>query len=89
MPLSCDCSPSAWHSTTGRRNFKITQFFINKTDGLSTNNFQRVHNIDISIVEDLLTLNVLLDDIDIVDWNNIGELARRSVQKYEKKLCYC
>ena len=23
VPLSCSCSPFAWHSTTGRRNFKI------------------------------------------------------------------
>ena len=38
---------------------------------------------DIPIVEDLLTLNILLYDIDIVDGNIIGELARRSVKKYE------
>ena len=34
---------------------------------------------DIPIVEDLLTLNILLYDIDIVDGNIVGELARRSV----------
>ena len=38
---------------------------------------------DILVVEDLLTLNILLYDIDIVHGNIIGELARRSVQKYE------
>ena len=38
---------------------------------------------DIPIVEDLLTLNNLLYDIDIVDGNVIGKLARRSVQKNE------
>ena len=38
---------------------------------------------DIPIVEDLLTLNIQLFDIDIVDGNIIRELARRSVQKYE------
>ena len=38
---------------------------------------------DIRTVEDLLTLNNLLYDIDIVDGNIVGELARRSVQKYE------
>ena len=38
---------------------------------------------DILIVEDLLTLNILLYDIDIVDGNIVGELARRSLQKYE------
>ena len=38
---------------------------------------------DIPIVEDLLTLNILLYDLDIVDGNIVGGLARRSVQKYE------
>ena len=38
---------------------------------------------DIPTAEDLLTLNILLYDINIVDGNIIGELARRSVQKYE------
>ena len=38
---------------------------------------------DIPIVEDLLALDILLYDVDIVDGNIIGELARRSVQKYD------
>ena len=58
--------------------------FINKMDGLSPNQFKGVHMNDSPIVEDLLTLNILLYDIDIVDGNIIGELARRSVQKYDK-----
>ena len=57
--------------------------FINKMDGLSSNQFQGVHMNDNPNVEDLLTLNTLLYDIDIVDGNIVGELARRSVQKYE------
>ena len=61
----------------------LINLFINKMDGLSPNHFQGVHMNDIPSVEDLLTLNILLYDIDIVDGNIIGELARRSVQKYE------
>ena len=38
---------------------------------------------DIPIVEDLLTLCILLYRIDIVDENIIGELAIRKVQKYD------
>ena len=38
---------------------------------------------EIPNVEDLLTLNILLYDIDIVDGNIVGEFARRSVLKYE------
>ena len=60
----------------------LFNLFINKMDGLTPNQFQRVHMNDIPTVEDLLTLNIVLYDIDIVDGNIIGELARRSMQKY-------
>ena len=49
-------------------------------DALSPNQFNMN---DIPVVKDLLTLNILLYDIDIVGWNNFGELARRNAQKYE------
>ena len=62
---------------------KLFILFINKKDGLSADQFQGVHMNDITFVEDLLTLNIVLYDIDTVDGNFIGEPARRSVQKYE------
>ena len=62
---------------------KLFNLFINKRDGLSADQFQTVLMNDIPFVEDLLTLNILLYDMDIEDGNIIGELARRSVQKYE------
>ena len=61
----------------------LFNIFINKMDGLSPNQFQGVHMNDIPMVEDLLTLNILLYDTDIVDRNIIGELAGRSAKKYE------
>ena len=60
----------------------VFNLFINKMDGLSADQFQGVHMNDIPTVEDLLTPNILLYDIDIVDGNITGELARRSMQKY-------
>ena len=45
-------------------------------DGLSPNQFPGVHMNDIPILEDLLSLNILLYDIDIVHGNIIRELAR-------------
>ena len=62
---------------------KIFNLFIKKMDGLTADQFQGVHKNDKPIVEDLLTLNILLYDIDIVDGNIVGVHARRSVQKYE------
>ena len=53
---------------------KLFNLIINKMDGLSPNQFQGVHMNDILIVEDMLTLNILLYDIDIVDGNIIGDL---------------
>ena len=52
-------------------------------DGLRSNQFQVVHMNDIPTVEDLLTLNIFLYDIDIVNGNIFEELARRSLHKYE------
>ena len=51
-------------------------------DGLSPNQFEGVHLNDIPVAEDLLTLNIVLYDMDVVGWNNVGEVARRIVQKY-------
>ena len=62
---------------------KLFSLFMNKKDGLSPNQFQGIHKNDILTVEDLLTLNIVVYEIDIADGNIIGELARRSVQKYE------
>ena len=70
----------------GEETPKIFNLFINRMDGLSADQFQGVHMNDIPTVEYLLTLNILLFDIDVVDGNIVGELARRSVQKYENNV---
>ena len=61
---------------------KFFNLFINKMDGQSPNQFHGFHMNDIPTVEDLLTLNILLYDLDFVDGNIVGELAGRSVQKH-------
>ena len=43
---------------------------------------------DIPLVEDLLTISILLYDINIVDGDIIGKIARRSVQKYNITVRY-
>ena len=59
-------------------------------DGLSPNQFHGVHTNDILTVEDLQTLNILLNDIYFVDGNIVGDHERRSVQKQNTKiLCDC
>ena len=53
-------------------------------DRLSPSQFQGVRMNDIPFVEDLLWLKIFLYDIDSVEGNLRGELARWSVQKHEK-----
>ena len=65
---------------------KLFNLSINKMNGLSPNQFQGVNMNDIPTLEDLLTLNILLYDIDIVDGNIVEEVARQSVPKYENTL---
>ena len=55
---------------------KIFSLFINKMDGPSPVHFEGFHMNDIRTAEDLLTLNFLLYELDIVDGNIVGELAR-------------
>ena len=52
-------------------------------DGLKANQFQGVDMNDVSIVEILLTLNILLLEIDFVNWIIVGELVGRVLQKFE------
>ena len=97
MPISCACSPFAWHSTTGRKNFESVQFIHQNLYGSSADQFRGVKMNDIPFVEDLLTLNIVVYDIDIVDGNIIGELPRRRLQdssntvrpfRYKSHICY-
>ena len=59
---------------------------LTRMDEFGPNQFHGVQMNDIPIAEELLLLYFVLYDIDIVDRNIIGELARRSVQKYKNTL---
>ena len=65
---------------------KIFKLFLNDSEEGVVSKFQGVHLNDIPKVEDLLQLNIFLYDIDFVDGELIGELSRRTIQKYEKSV---
>ena len=65
---------------------KIYNLFLNNSEEGDPSKFQGVHMTDISKVEEMLHLNIFLYDIDFVDGELIGELCRRSIQKYEKSV---
>ena len=65
---------------------KAFNLFLNNCGEGDQSKFQGVHMTDITKVEDLLQLNIFLYDIDFVDGELIGELCRRSIEKYEKSV---
>ena len=77
----------ALHSLGAQRlQEEISNLFIlliNQTDELSAGQFKGFHMNDVPNVGDLLTLKILLNYLEIVDRKKIGELYRRSLQKYE------
>ena len=64
---------------------KIFNLFLNAEEG-DVSKFQCVHLNDIPKVEDLLQINIFLYDIDFMEGELIGALARRSIQKYKNSV---
>ena len=60
-------------------------FLINSTNP-DPSQFQGVCMDDIPSVEDVMGINVFIYDIDLIDGAMVGELARRSIKKYEKNV---
>ena len=65
---------------------KFFNLFLNNSVERDPSKFQGAHMTDIPKVEEMLQLNIFLYDIDFVDVELIGELARRSIQKFEKSV---
>ena len=65
---------------------KIFNLFLINCGEADPSKFQGVHMTDITKVEEMLQLNIFLYDIDFVDGEPIGELARRNIQKSEKSV---
>ena len=65
---------------------KIFNLFRSTSEERYPSKFQCVHMTDFPKMEDLLKLNIFLYDIDFVDGELIGELARRSIQKFENSV---
>ena len=57
-------------------------FLINSTNP-DPSKFQRVCMDDIPSVEDIVGVIIFIYDIDLIDSAMVGELARRSIKKYE------
>ena len=65
---------------------KIFHLLLNNCGSADPSKFQGVHMTDIPKVEEKLQLTIFLYDIDFVFGELIGELARRSIKKFEKSV---
>ena len=65
---------------------KIFKLFLNNIEERDPSKCQGVHMTNIPKVEDWLQLNIFSYDIDFVDGELIGEICRRSIQKYENSV---
>ena len=63
---------------------KIFNLSLNNCGEGDPSKFQGVHMTDIANLEEMLHLKIFHNDIDFVDGELIAELARRSIQKFEK-----
>ena len=65
---------------------KLFNLFLINSPNPDPSKFQGVSMDDIPSVEDIVGINIFLYDIDLVDGAMVGELARRSIKKYEKNV---
>ena len=77
----CQFRTSAIHLHVKQNWMKAVKknYFIHRLNGRTQ--CQRVHSNDFPALKDLLTLTILLHDVDIVNGYKMRELSRRSVSK--------
>ena len=65
---------------------KLFNLFLVNSTNHDPSKFQGVCMDDIPSVEDIVSINIFIYDIDLIDGAMVGELARRSIKKYEKNV---
>ena len=65
---------------------KLLNLFLVNSTNPDPSKFQGVCIDDIPYVEDILAINIFTYDIDLIEGAMVGELARRSIKKYEKNV---
>ena len=63
---------------------KLFNLFLVNSTNPDPSKFQGVCMDDIPSVEDIVGINIFIYDIDLIDGAMVGQLARRSIKKYEK-----
>ena len=71
---------------SGKKHQSYSISFLLTVEILTPSKFQGVCMDDIPSGEDLMGINIFIYDIDLIDGAMVGELARRSIKKYEKNV---
>ena len=65
---------------------KLFNLFLTNSTNTDASRSQGVCMDDIPSVEDIVGINIFIYDIDLTDGAMVGELAQRSIEKYEKNV---
>ena len=65
---------------------KVFNLFLVNSTNPGPSKFQGVCMDDIPSVEDIVVINFFINDVHLIDGAMVGELARRSIKKYEKNV---
>ena len=65
---------------------KFFKFFLINSTNPDISRFQGVCMDDIPSVEDIVGIIIFIYDIDLIECAKVGELAQRSIKKYEKNV---
>ena len=65
---------------------KLFNLFLVNSTNPDPSKFQGVCMDDIPSVEDIVAINIFIYDIDFIDGTMVGELAPRSIKKYQKNV---
>ena len=65
---------------------KLFSLFLVNSTNPDPSKIQGVCMEDIPSVQDIVSINIFIYDIDLIDGAMVGELARRSIKKYEKNV---
>ena len=71
------------HSKLDAHTSQLFTEFISRS-GYDPKNFLEVAIDDLPLVEELVELNIFIYDFDIQEWENVREIVRQSITKFEK-----
>ena len=86
MPFQSSCSAFVWQRELGGESSKLFNLFLINSTNPDPSKFQGVSTDDIPSVEDIVGISIFLYDIDHFAGAMVGELARRSIKKYDKNV---